>query len=127
MKKLMQESKVFIIVKQSAQLGNRLVFFAHFIAFAIENNLTITNSAFSEYADFFETTSRDSFCCYPPKQIFKGNKVVRKGFQIFTSSTIRLVTLATKSNTKFDSVKIITAYNWQERVSLDSFKFSRLV
>ena len=122
-KQFSQESKVFIIAKESGQLGNRLVLFAHFIAFAIENNLVIMNSAFDEYADFFETTSKDSFCCYPPKLIFKGNKVVRKGFRLLTSFAMRLMNFATKNKVNLNQAKIITANNWQERVSLDSPKF----
>ena len=125
-KQFLHESKVFVIAKESGQLGNRLVLFAHFIAFAIENNLTIMNSAFDEYADFFETTSKDSFCCYPPQMVFEGNKVARKGFRLFTSSAIRLVTFITKCKLNFNHVKIITAYSWQERVSLDSPKFLSL-
>lgn len=57
---------MLIISAKSGQLGNRLLLFANFIAFARENNFTVLNPAFEEYAKFFQSTARDLFCCYPP-------------------------------------------------------------
>jgi len=70
---------MLIISAKSGQLGNRLLLFANFIAFAIENNLTILNPAFEEYAEFFESTSKDILCCYPTNSLsIPGNKLLRK-------------------------------------------------
>ena len=49
-------------------MGNRLFNFANFIAFAVETNQTLMNPSFDEYAPYFETTSGDILCRYPPKQ-----------------------------------------------------------
>lgn len=72
---------MLVIAAKSGQLGNRLLLFANFIAFAIENNLRVINPAFEEYADFFQGTARDFLCCYPPLAItIKGNKFIRSKF-----------------------------------------------
>ncbi|MBE9227737.1 alpha-1,2-fucosyltransferase [Phormidium sp. LEGE 05292] len=57
---------MLVISAKSGQLGNRLLLFANCIAFAIENKIRVFNPAFAEYAEFFESTSRDLFCAYPP-------------------------------------------------------------
>ncbi|RUR80144.1 alpha-1,2-fucosyltransferase [Chlorogloeopsis fritschii PCC 9212] len=69
---------MLVISAKSGQLGNRLLLFANFIAFALENNLIVINPAFEDYAAFFEGTSRDVLCCYPTPQfsVF-GNKLLR--------------------------------------------------
>jgi hypothetical protein len=48
---------MLIISAKSGQLGNRLLLFANFIAWAIEHNLTVLNPAFDEYAEFFVGTA----------------------------------------------------------------------
>ncbi|MDY6805507.1 MAG: alpha-1,2-fucosyltransferase [Cyanobacteriota bacterium] len=57
---------MLVISAKSGQLGNRLILFAHFISFAIENKLTVLNPGFAEYAEYFQGTATDLFCCYPP-------------------------------------------------------------
>lgn len=57
---------MLIVAAKSGQLGNRLLLFAHFIAWAIEHNFTVLNPAFEEYAEFFTGTANNLFCCYPP-------------------------------------------------------------
>lgn len=59
---------MLIVSAKSGQLGNRLLLFAHFIAFAIEHNLTVINPAFNDYAEFFCGTKKDFLCCYPALQ-----------------------------------------------------------
>jgi hypothetical protein len=56
---------MLIISAKSGQLGNRLLLFANFIAFAIANKLTVLNPAFEDYAEFFESTAKDFLCRYP--------------------------------------------------------------
>ena len=74
---------MFVIAQRANQLGNRLFLFAHFIAFAIENNVTLVNPAFEEYAHFFKTTSVDLFCRYPPK---KSLLIKNKAFSLLATT-----------------------------------------
>lgn len=69
---------MFIIARKYGRLGNRLQLFAHFVAFAIENNQKIVNPAFLEYADLFQNTANDLFCRYPPKNSFIRTPLFRK-------------------------------------------------
>jgi Glycosyl transferase family 11 len=72
---------MLIISAKSGQLGNRLLLFANFIAFAIEHNLTVLNPAFEEYAEFFVGTARDLLCCYPPPNFtMPGNRAIRNKY-----------------------------------------------
>ena len=61
---------MLIHISPYGQLGNRLQLFAQLIAFAIENNQSIANLGFKEYARFFKTTRNDIFCRYPQKESF---------------------------------------------------------
>ena len=78
---------MLIISAKSGQLGNRLLLFANFIAFAIEHNLTVLNPAFEEYAEYFVDTASDFLCCYPPPYFtLAGNKFIRsKYFKLINS------------------------------------------
>lgn len=72
---------MLIISAKSGLLGNRLLLFANFIAFAIEHNLTVLNPAFEEYAEFFVSTASDFLCCYPPPYFtVAGNKFIRSKY-----------------------------------------------
>ncbi len=58
------------------QLGNRLFAFAHLIGNAAAHNNRIANLSFDEYAQYFQTTSHDVLCRYPPVESrFKSNKL----------------------------------------------------
>ena len=57
---------MIVIVQPAGQLGNRLILFAHLIAFAREHRLKLVNLAFEEYAPLFPATQADLFCRYPP-------------------------------------------------------------
>ena len=61
---------MIIMTSCSAQLGNQLVLFAHFIAFAIENDLKVVNLNFYKYAHLFENTNKDFFTRYPAEETF---------------------------------------------------------
>ena len=63
---------MFVIVHRANQLGNRLFLFAHLIACAAEHRVHLVNFGFEEYARYFETTSQDLFCRYPPKRSWFG-------------------------------------------------------
>ena len=75
---------MLIISAKSGQLGNRLLLFANFIAWATEHNLTVLNPAFDEYAEFFVGTAGDFLCCYPPPYFTAaGNKFFRSKYNKF--------------------------------------------
>lgn len=72
---------MLVISAKSGQLGNRLLLFANFIAFALEHQLRVCNPAFEEYAEFFQGTARDVLCCYPPLAIsVPGNRYLRSQY-----------------------------------------------
>jgi hypothetical protein len=66
---------MIVIAEKYGQLGNRLFVFAHFVACALEHGLKVSNPAFDEYAEFFETTRRDLFCRHPARaSLLKGRR-----------------------------------------------------
>lgn len=97
---------MIIISKKFGQLGNRLFLFAHFIAFAIENNRKIMNLAFHEYANLFENTKKDIFCRFPAKQSFSGNFFLRK----LLYDVIQPIYKMTENREKLGKIRIIAAY-----------------
>lgn len=63
---------MFVIAQRANQLGNRLFLFAHLIGCAAEHHVRLVNLGFEEYARYFETTSQDLFCRYPPRRSWFG-------------------------------------------------------
>jgi len=59
------DPKLFTIAGRCGRLGNRLIIFAQFIAFAEEHGHRLINFTFHSYAGFFESTRRDIYCQYP--------------------------------------------------------------
>ncbi|MEO6303174.1 MAG: hypothetical protein ABIP51_08375 [Bacteroidia bacterium] len=52
---------MIIISNRPGQLGNLLFIYAHFLAYSLENNITLLNPAFYQYRSYFSTTSAFSF------------------------------------------------------------------
>jgi hypothetical protein len=76
---------MLIIAAKSGQLGNRLLLFAHFIAFGIEYDLQVFNPAFDEYAHLFSSTAQNFLCVYPPPLVkIKNNRFVSSKYYNFT-------------------------------------------
>lgn len=75
---------MIVIADTTGRLGNRLSIFAHFIAFAIEYNITVVNPAFYDYTEFFQESSKFFICSYPPKAtifaLLKENSIIKKVF-----------------------------------------------
>ena len=69
---------MFIVPEGSNQLANRLFLFAHLIACAREHGVRLVNAGFEEYADFFETTSLDLWCGYPPRNSIRAPNPARR-------------------------------------------------
>lgn len=75
---------MLVISAKSGQLGNRLLLFANFLAFALEHNFKVLNPAFEEYADFFPATAKDLFCQFPVTPLtIPGNKRLRNYYYKF--------------------------------------------
>ena len=100
------------------QLGNRLFTFAHLIANAAANNVTISNLSFDEYAPHFEKTRLDILCRYPARRtfirshrsrstLFLLNKVVLKACRIsgFFASPFHSIVIADLPEFKFGGGK----------------------
>jgi hypothetical protein len=52
---------MIIISNKPGQLGNLLFIYANFLAYGLENNVTIFNPAFYQYSKYFKKTSRHFF------------------------------------------------------------------
>jgi hypothetical protein len=59
------DNKLFVIGLRCGRLGNRLILFANFIAYAAEHGHRVANVTFHSYAHLFEATRRDIYCRYP--------------------------------------------------------------
>jgi len=117
---------MFVIAMRYAQLGNRLFLFAHIIACAIENKVKVMNLAFSEYADFFETTSKDFFCRYPAKKsLLKRNKILGILFYYLTffASTVILVLSQIVKNIFIKTIYLPSRCGAMAELRLDSPDF----
>ena len=79
--RLINKRPLFVIAEPYGQLGNRLILFSHFIAFALKNNYEVLNPAFGRYGVLFQTTNKDLFCRFPPRSSFiRGHEIIRAIF-----------------------------------------------
>jgi hypothetical protein len=113
---------MLIISAKSGLLGNRLLLFANFIAFAIEHNLTVLNPAFEEYAEFFVGTARDFLCCYPPPSYTAaGNKFIRSKYYNFIKY------LSHKNILKTQEISREKPFNLVNDQNIETLKHSSIV
>lgn len=96
---------MIVIADKPGKLGNRLFTFAHFVAFSVENLVTVSDPAFDEYSNFFSSTHRDNFSRYPPvasslpssrllrRLLFHGARVIAAVCARWPNSRIRVVRL----------------------------------
>ncbi|MEG4205552.1 alpha-1,2-fucosyltransferase [Microcoleus sp. Pol7_A1] len=113
---------MLIISAKSGQLGNRLLLFANFIAWAIEHNLTVLNPAFDEYAEFFVGTARDFLCCYPPPFFTAaGNKFVRSKYYNFIKY------LSNKKILKTQEITRKKPFSWLKYQEIEQIKHRSIV
>lgn len=54
-----------ILTDRAGQLGNQIVRFAHFIAFAERSGVPVAHAHFRPYADYFPAFANDPLCRYP--------------------------------------------------------------
>jgi hypothetical protein len=57
--------KLLLIAFRTGRMGNRLILFANFIAFARDQGHRVVNFAFHSYAPLFLSTRNDIYCQYP--------------------------------------------------------------
>ena len=113
---------MLIISAKSGQLGNRLLLFANFIAWAIEHNLTVLNPAFDEYAEFFVGTAGDFLCCYPPPYFTAaGNNFVRTKYYNFIKY------LSNKKILKTQEITRKEPFSWLKYHDIEQIKHSSIV
>ena len=71
---------MIILPDRTGWLANRIFLFCQFIIFSKEHDVRILNPGFNEYADFFQTTSRQSVSSFPFRKSVFGNSFFRKFF-----------------------------------------------
>lgn len=97
---------LFVIAMPYGKLGNRLILFSHFIAFALKNNYEVFNPAFGEYGVFFQTTNKDLFCRFPPRSFFvKGHERIRKLF-CYIFNNISVLVRGKLKNVFIDTIEL---------------------
>ncbi len=113
---------MLIISAKSGQLGNRLLLFANFIAWAIEHNLTVLNPAFDEYAELFLGTAGDFLCCYPPPYFTAaGNNFVRSKYYTFIKCLSQKKILKTQEITRKEP------FSWLQYQDIEQIKHGSIV
>ncbi|TQD23846.1 alpha-1,2-fucosyltransferase [Methanolobus vulcani] len=98
---------MIVIAKKYGRLGNRLILFAHFIAFGIEHNVKIANPSFGDYAEHFQNISDDLFCRYPSERSLNGNRLMQKLLYL----CIWLLTIIRLPFIKYVTLKENQSYN----------------
>jgi hypothetical protein len=81
---------VIILIKKPGQTCNQLFYFSHFIAYAIENNITLYNAAF-DYKQYFAATARNDFGQYDIK-------ILAKWSYLILNATKPILTIAKSSH-----------------------------
>ncbi len=119
---------MIVIASKNGQMGNRLNLFAHFMGFAIENNLKVINPAFEDYANLFETTSQDIFCRFPVKNFAPKpkplEKKLRSKFFRYTALTAELID---KINIEQKFLKTIEAKTKKDYLDLSKLENSSYI
>jgi hypothetical protein len=124
------KTKYLIIWSKQGQLANRLIFFAHAIAFASLNGFKVINLTFYSYSASFDFLDRDYLCRYPrPKNSIQLPMLFRKllyRIVFFASNTFgyvsnRLVTFYNYSNEK--EIKLYTDPTCFDLISNSKFIF----
>ncbi len=115
---------MIIISSKPGQLGNRLIVFAHFIAFSLEHKIKIYNPSFDEYSVHFVNTKMTLIAEHPLGKL-------RLGFlgRWFRSLCYRMAFLISRilSRLKVNNRFIrIVEIDWSEKVDLNTTEFIRL-
>src|SRR5258708_18052037 len=88
------------------QLGNRLFAFAHLIAIAEANEMKLINLSFDEYSPYFESTSKDIFCCYPLSRTLFYSRWIRSWLFLLNRAILKLLRLLKFHDSPFHGIVI---------------------
>jgi len=118
---------MIVIASKPGQLANRLFVFAQFIAMAKENNLSIVNPAFDEYAEYFDSTRSGFVARYPLpdgrlEKRFSGSSATRKLFYRLICDFTRIVV---RSRIGLPFIRVISL-DWKDECRLDEPEFLEL-
>ena len=105
--------RCIVICSKPGQLGNRLIVFAHFVAFAAEKGTVIINPSFDEYASWFEETQGSLWCKFP-QPINRSKKQVPFILRSILYQTVLIITKALKRLNFFNSWIQVKYLEWDE-------------
>lgn len=115
---------MIIIARKYGQLCNRLLLFANFIAFAEENNVTVANIAFDEYAPYFKMTSQDLLCRYPKaSHPLKYYSKIHKFIFVRLKTAIRLLVQSDLNEKRYENILFNDISDFENNVPLSNAKF----
>lgn len=97
---------MIILSNKCGQLGNRLFAFAHLIAVAHNNKLNLINLSFDEYAQYFETTSKDIFCRYPESRSFAAAAWLRSWMFLLNKAILKFLRIIKWSSSPIHAIVI---------------------
>lgn len=106
---------MIVVASKPGQLGNRLYLFAHFIAWARESGVRVSNPSFDEYAGYFEATRHDALCRYPARKPFAGGSAAAR--RLIYHACFYAARLLARSPVRLKSLRAV-AIDWEERVDL---------
>jgi hypothetical protein len=121
---------MIIFSHKSGQLGNRLFSFAHLIAHAKANDLRLINLAFDEYAQYFQSTSKDIFCRFPQEESIIRTSRFRSFFFFVNKLALKILRITRVLKSPFHSVIVADlphySFNGNEYFDLNEQSFTEL-
>ncbi|MEA5504448.1 alpha-1,2-fucosyltransferase [Halotia wernerae UHCC 0503] len=117
---------MIFISENTGRLGNQLTVFAHFIACAIENKLSIVNPSFKNYAKVFKNTSDDIFCRYPTRRLKLFPKSITRNISYLFILNLGKVLQKIDAYNYIGSYKVIQARLREDKYSLGNQDFLEL-
>lgn len=112
---------MIIVAGDYGQLGNRLIVFANWIAFARRQRMRIANPAFHDYAPYFQGTCRDLLCRYPPPRLrVPVSTRGRAWLHRLAHQTARFCRRAYRRTGHYPPGLNLLDIGWRERCNLDN-------
>lgn len=69
---------MLIVFYNNGRLGNRLFYFAHFIAYSVKTKKKVMGLFFNEYSKYFEGTCNNQIGLFPRKKYIYSNSFLRR-------------------------------------------------
>lgn len=116
---------MLVIARKYGQLGNRLILYSHLIAAARENQVSLSNACFAEYAEYFVGTCDDLWCRYPKKTGTKApSQLTRNLIAKGVSRSARALAEINRFLARFGIVpsiaKVVQLHGASQSIDLDS-------